>query len=137
MAHHYTGLIDGADGVFGVTFPDLEGCTAMGASPDEAQVNAMDALRDWLAAMDDDGHDVPASRSIATLLADARVRGALASGAVLSRIPVVGGMSRPTETDLSLDSGVLSAIDAAARRLKLSRSAVVELLARRGLSKLA
>jgi hypothetical protein len=37
------------------------------------------------------------------------------------------------KANLSLDSGVLAAIDATARRLGVTRSAMVELLAKRGL----
>ena len=44
----YTALIDGEDGAYGVYFPDLPGCVAMGASIDEAVVNAAEAMRDWV-----------------------------------------------------------------------------------------
>ena len=42
----YPALIDGEKGAYGVTFPDLPGIVAMGASVDEVLVNAEEALRD-------------------------------------------------------------------------------------------
>ena len=34
-------------GAYGVSFPDLPGCVAMGLSVDEALLNAEESLRDW------------------------------------------------------------------------------------------
>jgi len=34
--HRYTALIDGEAGAYGVSFPDLPGCVAMGRTVDEA-----------------------------------------------------------------------------------------------------
>jgi predicted RNase H-like HicB family nuclease len=41
----YFALIDGKAGAYGVVFPDLPGCTAMGKTIDVALANAADALR--------------------------------------------------------------------------------------------
>ena len=43
-------LVDRERGAYGVSFPDLPGCVAMGLSVDEALLNAEDSLRDWAAA---------------------------------------------------------------------------------------
>lgn len=48
----YPALIDGEPGAYGVVFPDLPGCVAMGATPDEALRNAAEALRDWIDSME-------------------------------------------------------------------------------------
>ncbi len=42
----YPALIDGAEGGYGVAFPDLPGIVAMGGALDEALLNAEEALRD-------------------------------------------------------------------------------------------
>ena len=42
----YPALIDGAEGGYGVAFPDLPGIVAMGGTLDEALLNAEEALRD-------------------------------------------------------------------------------------------
>jgi predicted RNase H-like HicB family nuclease len=44
----YVALIDGKAGAYGVVFPDLPGCTAMGKTVDQAIANAAEALRDWI-----------------------------------------------------------------------------------------
>jgi len=43
-------LIDGEPGAYGVVFPELPGCIAMGDTVDEAIENAGEALRDWMDA---------------------------------------------------------------------------------------
>ena len=55
----YPILIDGEDGAYGVVFPDLPGCVAMGHTLDEAMVNAEDALQDWMDSMEELGHEIP------------------------------------------------------------------------------
>ena len=49
----YPALIDGEAGGYGVVFPDLPGCVAMGSTIDEALRNAQDALRDWVDSMEE------------------------------------------------------------------------------------
>ena len=44
----YFALLDGGPGAYGVAFPDCPGCTAMGASENEAYANAVAALGDAL-----------------------------------------------------------------------------------------
>jgi predicted RNase H-like HicB family nuclease len=55
----YPALIDGAEGAYGVVFPDLPGCVAMGSTLDEVVRNAEDAMRDWIASMEANGQKVP------------------------------------------------------------------------------
>ena len=57
----YPALIDGEPGAYGVVFPDLPGCVAMGATPDEAVRNAAEALRDWIDSMDAHSQPIPAA----------------------------------------------------------------------------
>ena len=40
----YFAILDGKPGAFGVSFPDLPGCVAMGKDENEAYSNALDAL---------------------------------------------------------------------------------------------
>ena len=51
----YPALIDGEKGTWGVTFPDLPGIVAMGASVDDVLVNAEEALRDYVIAAEEAG----------------------------------------------------------------------------------
>ena len=43
----YIALIDGKKGAYGVTVPDLPGCTSAGKTTDEALRNAVEAVRMW------------------------------------------------------------------------------------------
>ena len=132
----YFALIDGKAGGYGVWFPDLPGCTAMGATVEEAIVNAADALRDWVEVTVEKGGLIPEPNAIETLLTDQETSEAIGEGAVLAHIPLVRETGRPVKANLSIDAGVLAAIDEQAERRKLTRSAFVELMARHALPKM-
>ena len=57
----YPGLVeyDAKVGAYGVVFPDLPGCCAMGETLEELYENAGEALRDFVEVMVEDGLDVP------------------------------------------------------------------------------
>ncbi len=59
----YRVLIDGEAGAYGVVFPDLPGCTAMGETVDAALANSAAALRDWTAVMKRAGHEIQRPRN--------------------------------------------------------------------------
>ncbi len=133
----YTALIDGKAGAYGVSFPDLPGCTAMGATLDEAIVNAADAMRDWADVTVEKHGVIPEPRALEELLADPEVSDDLGRGALLRSVPLVRETGRPAKANLSIDAGILAAIDAEAKRRKLTRSAFIELMARHALPEMA
>jgi predicted RNase H-like HicB family nuclease len=133
----YTVLIDGEAGGYGVVFPDLPGCAAMGTTIDVALANAADALRDWIEVTLEEGGAAPNPSAPEVLRTDPAVRQALAEGATLASVPLVRATGRPVKANLSIDAGILSALDAEAARRKLTRSAFIELLARHALPELA
>ena len=55
----YPVLIDGEPGGYGVVFPDLPGCVAMGTTMEESLGNAEESLRDWIESMESHGQVVP------------------------------------------------------------------------------
>lgn len=55
----YPVLIDGEPGGYGVVFPDLPGCVAMGETVEEALGNAEEALVDWIKSMESHGRSIP------------------------------------------------------------------------------
>ena len=126
----YAALIDGGSGSYGVVFPDLPGCTAMGTTPEAALAHAADALRDWVEVTEETGAPVPPPRDIEALRTDGDVAAALAAGAFLATVPLIRQSGKPVKANLSLDSGILDAIDAEAKRRKLTRSAFIEAMAR-------
>jgi len=129
----YVALIDGEPGAYGASFPDLPGCVAMGETLDEATQSAAEALREWVEMAELHQEPVPAPSSLDRLICDPDVREATAQGGVLTHILLVRDISRPVKANLSLDAGILAAIDSSAQRLKITRSALVERLAREGL----
>lgn len=132
----YTVLIDGKAGAYGVGFPDVPGCVAMGRTIDEALANAADVLRDWFDLSEEYGEKVPLPRPLEKLRRDPNVAAALAEGASLASVPLIRETGKPVKANLSIDSGVLAAIDAAAERHKLTRSGMVELMAKTTLPRL-
>jgi len=133
----YSALIDGKAGSYGVYFPDLPGCVAMGATIEEAVVNAAEAMRDWVDVTVERGGAIPEPRPLEALLADTEVSEDTGSGALLRSVPLVRHSGRPAKANLSIDSGILAAIDAEAKRRKLTRSAFIELMARHALPEMA
>ena len=133
----YTVLIDGKKGAYGVVVPDLPGCTAMGKSVDAALTNAAEAMRDWVLAAEEDGEKIPAAREVEKVRKDKDVAAALKAGATLASVPLVRATGRPIKANLSIDSGILAAIDEEANRRKLTRSAFVELMAKHSLRELS
>ena len=134
----FTALIDGRTGAYGLYFPDLPGCTAMGATLEEAVVNAAEAMRDWVGVTVERGGAIPEPRTIEALLADTEVHDDIVAGrALLRSVPLVRHSGRPAKANLSIDSGILAAIDAEAKRRKLTRSAFIELMARHALPEMA
>src|ERR1700733_1090923 len=133
----YVALIDGAAGAYGVLFPDLPGCTAMGWTMDDALDNAGEALRDWAEVTEEGGGKIPRPRNQESLRRDSEVKRALAGGASLATIPLVRETGKPVKANLSIDSGVLAALDEEAERRNLTRPGFVEMLARTMLTKVA
>lgn len=129
----YIVLIDGEAGAYGVVFPDLPGCAAMGDTVDEALVSAASAARAWAKVQEAHGDPVPAPRDLAALRSDPEVIEALAEGSALGTVALIRDTGRPVKANLSLDANILAAIDATAKRTGRTRSAMVETLAEVGL----
>lgn len=129
--HRYIALIDGEAGAYGVSFPDLPGCVAMAPTIDEAILRAADALREFAADVAAAGASI-SPPTIAERLREApEVAAALHEGATLVSVPLVRETARSVKANLSINAGVLAALDAEASRRGLTRSALVEAMARR------
>ena len=126
----YVALVDGRPGAYGVTVPDLPGCTSAAGTTDEALRRATEAVRLWAEDALADGETLPTPRSAERLRADPEVGAALADGAVLALVPLVLDTGRPAKANLSLDAGLLAAIDEAAAARGLTRSAFLASAAR-------
>lgn len=135
--NRYTALIDGKAGAYGIIFPDLPGCAAMGKTIEAAIANAGAAMRDWAEVTSEMGGTLPAPRPLEDFRQDADVAAALAAGATLASVPMIRDTGKPAKANLSLDTGLLAAIDAEATRRNLTRSAFVGMMARKALLEMA
>ena len=76
----YVALVDGKPGSYGLTVPDLPGCTSAAATIDQVLRRATQAVRLWAEDALADGEKLPKPRSIDALRADSEVAAALAEG---------------------------------------------------------
>lgn len=126
----YIGLLDGEAGAYGVSIPDAPGCVAMGETMDKAVQNAVAALAEWSSDVIADGGKLDAPRSIDELRRDPEVLEALSEGAGFVVIPLVLNSGKPARVNISMDTGLLEAIDESAERFGLTRSAFLATAAR-------
>lgn len=108
------------DSAFGLWFPDVPGCFSAADDQEDIIKNAIEALNLHL-----DGLDKPDARSVVNIANDPEVAAELANGAFLLSIPLVTKQLRTVRVNLSLDKGIIDAIDAAASQRGLTRSAFV------------
>lgn len=126
----YIGLLDGKAGAYGIVIPDLPGCFAGGDTIEDTMRDAVGAVAAWADATEEAGDAIPTPRSIESLRRDPDVAAAVADGAALVVIPLVRDSGRPAKANISMDAGLLAAIDEAASARKLTRSAFLASAAR-------
>jgi predicted RNase H-like HicB family nuclease len=117
----YVALLDGKAGAYGMVFPDLPGCTAMGSTFDEAWHNGIEAIAAWIGDADA-GEIIPTPRSLEALRGDAKCQRAIAEGSSFIIVPLLIESGRSVRANISMDQGILEAIDTAAKQSGLTRS---------------
>lgn len=126
----YVAILDGKPGAFGVVIPDLPGCTSGGGTVEKALRNAVKAVTLWVEDARADGEPIRKARPVEKLRNDPDVAAALTAGGVLAYVPLALDAARPVKANLSLDVGLVNAIDEAAERRGLTRSAFLASAAR-------
>jgi predicted RNase H-like HicB family nuclease len=126
----YVALVDGHSGAYGVVVPDLPGCSSGGATVDEALSNTQEAVSLWADEIIAQGGEIPAPRDMEATIGDPDIAAAVGAGAVLALVPLVRNSGQPTRANISLDRGLLEAIDEAAEARGLTRSAFLASAAR-------
>ena len=106
--------------------PDIDGCVGGGATPEAAIADVTQALRDVLAHNQSSGVAFPATFAISEILR--REKPGKGESTVI--IPVVLDAGRSVRANLTMDAGLLEAIDTAATRAGVTRSAFVASAAR-------
>jgi predicted RNase H-like HicB family nuclease len=123
---HYTGLVHKEKGsAYGVQFPDLPGCFSAADKMDDLIGNATEALSLWA-----EDEMLPVPRPIEKIVANREIAAELAGGAFLISVPLTKNDTRVVSANISLERGMLKAIDTAAKRRKLTRSAFLAQAAR-------
>jgi predicted RNase H-like HicB family nuclease len=126
IPRNYIGILDGSGDVWGVRIPDINGCVGGGATPEAAIADVTQALRDVLAHKQSSGVAIPKASAIADILR--REKPAKSESTVI--ISVVLDAGRSVRANLTMDAGLLEAIDTAASRAGITRSAFIASAAR-------
>lgn len=124
----YVGIVDGAGDVWGVVIPDFPGCHGGGSNVREAIDDATSALSEVAADMIASGEQLPAPTDLAELLRQRAEDGEPPGGAAY--IPLLIDKGRSVKANISLDAGLLEAIDEAAKIRGLTRSSFLASAAR-------
>ena len=126
---YYTAIVyqDG-DSAYGLSFPDLPGCFAAADTWDEISTAATEALDLWFEDMPD---VTPASLDTIRKMPD--VAEAMAAGAVLLPVPYIPADNALERVNISMERGLLRAIDETAKARGMTRSAFLASSARREL----
>jgi hypothetical protein len=77
----------------------------------------------------------PAPRSLEEIISDTDVAADLAGGAFLISVPLTENDTRVVSANISMERGMLKAIDTAAKRRKLTRSAFLAQAARKEINR--
>ena len=109
------------DSAYGIVFPDVPGCFSAGDTYDEAVRNAGEALQLHFEALRDLGRQVPEPRSFEALMTDPEVRAEAGEAAFIA---VQLDLDLTTiDVSIRLEPDLLDAVDQAAKKSGLSRSA--------------
>lgn len=115
---YYIGIIHkDADSSYGIGFPDLPGCFSAGETLDELERNAMEAIELFL-----DGEDIRNYPAQGMDAIRAMMTGEDQDCALIA-VPFIRSGGRTVRVNVTVDANTLAAIDAAAAKRKLSRSA--------------
>ena len=126
----YVSFIHRDEAGFGVSFPDFPGCLSVGATIDDAVRLGSEALAFHVEGLVDSGEGIPPPRSIDAIKADPELA-EWRRGADFVLIPLLLDRGSSRRVNVSLDRGLLEAIDDEARQRRMTRSAFLATAARR------
>lgn len=118
------------DSDYGVSFPDFPGCISAGSTVDEAVANAVEALAGHVDVIAADGEEIPAPRHFDDILADPEFAEER-EGATYVYVPLIRNRGASLRVNVSIDIGLLEAIDEMAKKRGLTRSAFLASAARK------
>ncbi len=116
-------------GSFGISFPDFPGCISDGATVEDALNRGEAALGFHVEGMRDQGLALPELRGVDAILADDSLAD-WREAAQIAHVPLIIDRGSPRRVNVSLDPGLLEAIDSEATRRGMTRSAFLSSAAR-------
>ena len=123
MNYFYALVHKDTDSSFGVTFPDLPGCFSAADRIEDVLPNAAEALELWF-------EDQVETRPSRLDEVQGAVAEELAGGAFIVAVPRIVNDHKVVRANVSLERGILDAIDKAASERSLTRSAFIAQAAR-------
>ncbi len=111
---------------FGIHFPDVPGCFSAADDMQDLLANATEALSLHL-----EDEAIPDARPLDDVRSDEEVKEDLANGAFLLAVPHIQLSGRSSKANITMDAGLLNAIDQTAKQRGLTRSSFLADLARR------
>ena len=126
----YVGLIHGGKSGYGISFPDFPGCISSARFIEAVVEKGAEALRFHVEGMIEDGEVIPPPSSAELLRANSEFAEDFAD-AVVVLVPMLPPRARAVRLNVSLDEGLVSAIDSAAGKAGLTRSGFLAEAARR------
>jgi len=112
------------DSAFGVEFPDFPGCISAGDTLDEVVRGAGESLQLHVEGMIEDGEAIPEPSALDSIDT---------TEAVVTLVPLADQKGRAVRLNITLEEGLLRAVDEAANRLGKTRSAFLADAARAAL----
>ena len=122
---HFVAVVHKDEGsAYGVHFPDVPGCFSAADCWNDVFANAVEALKHWFEVAEPvEPRELEDIRELATT--------DIAAGASLMVVPLIEVSNRKIRAEVSLDRGMLVAIDAEAKRRGQTRAAFIAEAARR------
>ncbi|KEP67865.1 CopG family transcriptional regulator [Thioclava dalianensis] len=125
--HYYISVVHQEENsAYGLSFPDLPGCFAASDTWEGIPQAAVEALDLWF----EDQPDIEPS-SLEALRARQDVLDELKEGAVLMPIPYIPADTATVRANISIERGLLRAIDEAAKARGMTRSGLISSATRR------
>lgn len=117
MSEFYVAILErNKEGTIFATVPDLPGANAAGATAGEALAFVVEFANDYVRDLVEDGHDVPAARSIDAIEVDP-------DEPELARVLIPVEMpGKSVKISLSIDEALLKRVDRAAETVGMTRS---------------
>ncbi|WP_412059139.1 type II toxin-antitoxin system HicB family antitoxin [Bartonella sp. DGB2] len=130
MRRYYALVYKDKDSSFGIEFPDLQGVFSASDTEEELIANAIEALQLFL----EDFTSPPAATCFDELLKRDEIKQALSEGAFLLQVPYIENDTAVVRANISIEKGLLKAIDASAKERGLTRSSFLAAAARHELN---